>query len=116
MRHPCQDLADHLPGLLPDACRPGYESFGRPLSVLAMGLGTMLLAGYRRTFGAVAALVAGHPLPCVKHLHGAAGPPDFHALADECARHAVESVLTLHVVVDVHPAFLPLRKLVARQW
>src|SRR5260221_4620493 len=108
-----EDARNHAPNRRSDRVAPRLHSGGRPLAVVAVGLGLVLFARDVRAFRSEATRVRRDAFAAVKDLDRAARRADVHRGADELARCAVVSVVEGHVVIDVDLRLLPMAQLVA---
>src|SRR6266704_2441609 len=108
-----ENARDHAPNRWSDRVAPRLHSGGRPLAVVAVGLGLVLFARDVRALCSEATRVRRDAFAAVKDLDGAARCTDVHRGADELARGAVMSVVKGHVVVDVDLRLFPVAQLVA---
>ena len=108
-----QDAGDHTPCGRAALCRPRDETGRGPFGVRPMGprhVGELR----RKVAAAGEADVRGHPASFEKHLNGHPREAGLDALVRERIRHAVEVVIDVDVIIDVHAAGFPLRQLVPR--
>ena len=106
MRPIGEDGGNELRGGRSGLFRPVDEPGGRPLAVLAMGLGHV---GRDRGVAAPypGADVAGDALALVEDLDGFAGEPGIELAFDQLIGHRVVVAVELDVVVDMDPDLLP---------
>ena len=106
------DYLPHRPGAgVPDLPPPADQPLWRPFQVFCVGFGHMCPVGGRPALH-VTSPVGRHPLFPNEYLHRPIGQPDIHLLMYEPVRDAVEVVVDLDVVINVHLGLEPRRKLV----
>ena len=114
MRARAQDDLDQRRGVVADRCGLAQDPLVRPVAVAPVR--TRHVVGERgRPIRAQAAQMGRHQLAAVEDLHRLGRDARFDLFAEQPERHRVEVLVDLDVVVEVHPAALPVGIFIRRR-